>query len=159
MRTAPDTSLFSGASEKPPEFAINWVGLYTPVFCIDLFIHKFTRSPISEIQNTYVSSTMFKNIKNRAFRDFHIESNEKKGGQNKYSKDTLKVIRDKCTSQGWLAVKMVSLRFGLQLCLLASSYKSSGTSIRGRQPQAVIPAICQWLKEGSNGRPSSRIPN
>lgn len=44
---------------------------------------------------------MFKNIKNRAFRDFHIESNEKKGGQNKYSKDTLKVIRDKCTSQGW----------------------------------------------------------
>lgn len=38
---------------------------------------------MSQIQNTYVSSTMFKNINNRAFRDFYIESDEKKGEENK----------------------------------------------------------------------------
>lgn len=40
----------------------------------------------------------------------------KKEWQNKYSKDTLKVIRDKCTSQGWyLLWKWCLSGFGLQL--------------------------------------------
>lgn len=62
------------------QWEIRILPLISRTVCNSVFalICSSTNSPDHQsIQNTYVSSTMFKNIKNRAFRDFHIESNEK----------------------------------------------------------------------------------